>query len=297
MNPTLGIALMIAAVALFAAQDGISRYLAAEYNTILIVMIRYWIFTATVLAIFATRPGGILGVAKTPRPWLQFGRGALLAAEIIVAVQSFVLIGLIGAHAVFATFPLIVAALSGPILGEHIGWRRWTAIGVGFIGILILLRPGIEPFSPYILLPILSAIMFALYQLLTRKVAAFDAPATSFFWTGIGGVVVMTAIGPFFWEPIAAKDWPWMITLAITALVGHFLLIKALAVAEAGTIQPFNYFHLVFIALIGTTVFGETLDTWTVVGATIVVCAGLFTLFRAKTVQQQRADKDFGQNT
>jgi len=138
--------------------------------------------------------------------------------------------------------------------------------------------------SPYVILPIVSAIMFALYQILTRMVAADDPPETSFFWTGIGGLVLTSMIGPFFWQPIAQEDWIWMLTLSATAITGHFLLIQALAVTEAAVIQPFNYLHLVFITLLGVTVFGETVDVWTVIGASIVVLAGIFTLIRSARV-------------
>src|SRR5690606_8576880 len=111
--------------------------LAVEYNVWMMVMIRYWFFAAFAIAVAARRAGGLRAAATTSQPWLQCFRGMLLAAEICVAVFAFVALGLVEAHAIFACYPLLVAALSGPVLGEAVGWRRWAAIGVGFIGILV----------------------------------------------------------------------------------------------------------------------------------------------------------------
>ena len=180
-NTRLGIVLMVATTFVFAMQDGISRHLASEYNVIMVVMIRYWFFAAFVLAIAARAPGGIRAAARTSQPVLQGFRGVLLALEICVMVLAFTLLGLVEAHAIFACYPLLVAALSGPILGEKVGWRRWVAIGVGFVGILIILQPGITVFSPAALVALVSALLFALYALLTRYAARRDTTATSFF--------------------------------------------------------------------------------------------------------------------
>jgi drug/metabolite transporter (DMT)-like permease len=147
-NPRLGIMLMILTSFIFALQDGISRHLAENYNVMTVVMIRYWFFAAFVVALSAVRGGGIARVARTAQPVLQIFRGVLLAAEICVTVLAFVLLGLIETHAVFAVYPLLIAALSGPVLGEYVGWRRWTAIGVGLIGVLIILRPGCGSSAP-----------------------------------------------------------------------------------------------------------------------------------------------------
>ncbi|MBO1257171.1 DMT family transporter, partial [Alteromonas sp. 5E99-2] len=145
-NTRLGILFMICTTFVFAIQDGISRHLAGEYNVLMIVMIRYWFFAAFVIAIARRQAGSIRAAAASKQPAIQLFRGLLLAAEICVMVQGFVLLGLVESHAIFASFPLLVAALSGPILGEAVGWRRWVAIGVGFIGVLIILQPGITVF-------------------------------------------------------------------------------------------------------------------------------------------------------
>ena len=277
---------MIATTFVFAVQDGLSRYLASEYNTVLVVMIRYWFFAAFVVALSASRKGGVRRVAATSQPVLQITRGVLLVAEICVMVIAFVKLGLVESHAVFTSYPLLIAALSGPLLGEKVGPRRWVAIGIGFIGVLIILRPGFSVFSPEALIPLLSALMFAVYGLLTRYVARKDSAETSFFWTGVAGAVAITLIGPFFWEPIIGNDWWIMGVLCLTGAGGHFLLIKAYEVAEASTVQPFAYFQLVFAASIGLTIFGETVDLWIVLGAGLIIGSGLFTLWRERQKSQ-----------
>jgi drug/metabolite transporter (DMT)-like permease len=281
-NIQLGIALMLATTLVFAVQDGISRHLAGEYNVIMVVMIRYWFFGAFVIAI-ALRSGGVRQVAKTSQPVLQIVRGALLAGEICVMVLAFTILGLIESHAVFTCYPLLVAALSGPVLGEGVGWRRWAAIGVGFIGVLIILQPGMAVFDPAAIIPLLAAVMFALYGLLTRFAARKDDTATSFFWTGVTGAVIMTAVGVWFWEPMNGPDWGWMATLCVTGVMGHWLLIKCYDVAEASAVQPFAYFQLVFAASLAMVFFGETIRANVALGAMMIVGAGLFTLWRERT--------------
>lgn len=278
----LGILLMIAATFVFSLQDGISRHLAAEYNVLMVVMIRYWFFAAFVIALAMRGEGGIRAAAATEQTGLQIFRGLLLAGEICVALLGFVWLGLVESHAIFATYPLMVAALSGPVLGEAAGWRRWLAIGIGFVGVLIILQPGVTVFAPAAILPLISALMFALYGLLTRYAARKDRTVTSFFWTGTVGAVAMTCAGVWFWEPLSSRDWLWMAALCGSGVLGHWLLIRCYEVAEASAVQPFAYFHLVFASAIGLTIFGEVLRTNVMVGAAIIVAAGIFTLWRER---------------
>ncbi|MBT8454874.1 MAG: DMT family transporter [Rhodobacteraceae bacterium] len=284
-NTRLGILLMVATTFVFAMQDGISRHLASEYNVLMIVMIRYWFFAAFVIAIAARKPGGLRKVAATSQPLLQIGRGLLLALEICVMVGAFVVLGLVESHAIFACYPLLIAAFSGVVLGERVGWRRWAAITVGFIGILVILQPGITVFSPAALIPLCAALMFALYGLLTRYAARKDNVATSFFWTGVAGAVAMTLIGLWFWEPMTGPDWAWMGLLCVTGALGHWLLIKVYEVAEASAVQPFAYLQLVFASALGVAIFAETLAPNVVLGASIVVAAGIFTLWRERAAK------------
>lgn len=281
-NTRLGIWLMIATTFVFAMQDGLSRHLAGSYNVVMVVMIRYWFFAVFVIALAARKPGGLRAALRPSHPRVQILRGVLLSAQICVMVLAFVKLGLVEAHAVFICYPLLVAALSGPVLGEKVGWRRWAAIGVGFIGVLVILEPGVTVFSPWALVPLLAAAMFALYGLLTRWVSRADSAAVSFFWTGTTGAVATTAAGIWFWQPMTAPDAALMALLCCTGALGHWLLIRAYEVAEASAVQPFAYLQLVFASTIGITVFQETLATNVAIGAGIVVLAGLFTLWRQR---------------
>ncbi|MEX1234272.1 MAG: DMT family transporter [Roseovarius sp.] len=283
-NTRLGIWLMMATTFVFAVQDGLSRYLAEEYNVYMVIMVRYWFFASFVIAISARRRGGLMAAARTRQPIVQTVRALLLISQICIMVTAFTLLGLVESHAVFASYPLLIAALSGPVLGERVGWRRWTAIGIGFVGVLIILEPGFAVFDPVAIVPLVSALMFALYGLLTRYVARRDTAATSFFWTGTVGMVGMTAVGVWFWQPMIGGDWVWMAMLCVTGVLGHFTLIKCYEVAEASAVQPFAYLQLVFVSIIGVFVFGEEIRTNVAIGVAIVVGAGLFTLWRQRKV-------------
>lgn len=285
-NTRLGIWLMVLTTLIFAVQDGISRHLASEYNVMMVVMVRYWFFALFVIAFAARNSGGLRRAIASRRPALQIARGLLLAGEICVMVWAFVLLGLVESHAIFACYPLLVAALSGPVLGEQVGWRRWAAIGVGFVGMLIVLQPGLRVFSPAAVVPLASATMFALYALLTRLAARSDSAATSFFYTGTVGAAAMTLVGIWSWEPMTAPDWAWMALLCVTGAAGHFTLIKTYDVAEASAVQPFAFLQLVFAATLGITLFGETLDLNVALGAGLIVSAGLFTLWRERRRRQ-----------
>jgi drug/metabolite transporter (DMT)-like permease len=288
-NTRLGIWLMIATTLVFAVQDGISRHLGANYPVTMVVMVRFWFFALFVMAMVARSPGGLRAAVRSHYPWVQLARGVILVAEIAVMLVAFVRLGLIEAHAVFTSYPLLVAALSGPILGEKVGWRRWSAIMVGFAGVLVILQPGYAVFSPWALVPLLAATMFAVYGLLTRFVARKDSASVSFFWTGVVGAVVMTPFGLMQWTWLTPADWGWMALLCCTAALSHWLLIKSYAVAEASAIQPFAYLQLVWASAIGLFVFGETLRTNVAIGAGIVVAAGIFTLWRQRLREKAAA--------
>ena len=281
-NTRLGIVLMVGTTFVFAVQDGLSLHLSSTYNVYMVVMVRYWFFAAFVITISAKQVGGIRNVARTHQPYLQGFRGVLLATEICVMVTGFTYLGLVESLAIFSSYTLIVAAMSGPILGEIVGWRRWMAIFAGLCGVLIILKPGMGVFSVYAIIPLIAASMFALYSLLTRYVARQDSTATSFFWTGVTGCIVMTFVGMFHLEDMIPADWLLMLCLCFTGATGHWLLIRCYEVAEASAVQPFTYLQLVFGAAIGVMVFGEVIETNVAVGAVLVVAAGLFTLWRAR---------------
>lgn len=276
------ILVMCAVSLIFALQDGFSRVLGEGYPPVLIVMIRYWILAGFVIAMVSRQPGGLKRAIRTKRPITQIVRGVLLVAEVLIMVEAFVRLGLIETHAVFAVYPLLVAALSGPVLGEKVGWRRWTAIGIGFVGILVILQPGAGVMKIEALLPLASASMFALYGLLTRHVSRDDPAMVSFFWTGIAGAVAISLFGIWEWQWLAPMDWVWMLCLCVCGMTSHYLLIRAYEMAEASALQPFAYTQLVWASFIGVLIFGETLRPNVVTGAAIVVAAGIFTLWRQR---------------
>ena len=282
MNNRKGILLMIAAIAAFAVQDALSRLLAGRYNTLMVVMVRYWFFAAFVMFLALRRPEGLLAAIRTRRPAAQALRAVLLVVEICVMVYAYTLIGLINAHAVFAVCPLIVLAMSGPVLGERLSWQRWATVGVGLIGVLIILRPGQGVFSWPALLPLITALFFAAYSVLTRLTARDEPFFASFFWPAFLGALMMTALGLPQWQAIQPADAPIFAAYASISILSNWLLQKTYQVAEASAVQPFAYLHFVFIAILGLLFFGEDLALPVMIGAAIIIAAGIYSLWQAQ---------------
>lgn len=281
-NNQKGIWLMIAAVAAFAAQDGFSRYLAGTYNTLMIVMIRYWVFAAFVVFLALRRPEGVRTAIHSTRLWAHFVRSVFLVSEIILIVWGYTKIGLIESHAVFAICPLLVVALSGPVLGEKLSWQRWAAVGTGVVGVLIILRPSSGVFSPWALLPLGAAVLFATYSVLTRLTTRGEPNFPSFFWPGVLGAGIMTVIGLGHWQPVLPFDWALIAAYSALSVFSHWLLLKCYEVAEASSVQPFAYLQIVFVSIIGLTIYNEVLQTHVVLGAMIIVAAGIYALWHER---------------
>lgn len=277
-NPRLGIWLMIAAVASFAAQDGFSRYLAGEYNTLMVVMVRYWVFAGFVTLLALRRPEGVRAATASRHMRVHVARSVLLVGEICVIVWGYTLIGLIESHAVFAICPLLIAAFSGLILGERIVWQRWLAIGAGMLGVVVILRPGLGVFTPAALLPLASAVMFALYSILTRLTTRDEPTFPSFFWPAVIGAALVTVAGLPNWQPVAPADMPLLAIYAGISIFSHWLLLKCYEQIEAARVQPYAYLQIVFVTLIGLTVYNETLSPLVALGAGIIIAAGLYAL-------------------
>ncbi len=275
-----GLLFALMAVAIFAVQDGISKHLGTAYPPIFITMIRYWAFAGFAIFVASRAPAGLKRTTVANRPGLQILRGILLVAQIVVSVFAFSRVGLAQTHTIFAAAPLAVACLSVPILGEKVGWRRWVAIGVGFIGILMIINPLHASFDAKIVIPIAGTIMFAFYSVLTRLGSRSDTSETAFFYTGVAGAVAITVIGPFYWTTITFSDWFWMIILCITGMSGHYFLIRAYAMLDAVAVQPIFYVQSVLVCLIGVFVFDEVMTLNMVAGCAIVIGAGTFTIWR-----------------
>lgn len=280
-NATLGITLVIAAMFSFATQDAFTKTLAADYAAPQIVWVRYLFYTVFALA-FSMRKRPLRQLLKSNAPWLQVARSLLILAEIATFVVAVRYMSLAEVHAIIATFPLMVTAIAALFLGERVGIRRWMAVLAGFIGVLIIIRPGLIAIQPGVFVALATALMFAGYNVLTRLVARYDDGETSTVYMALIGTAVLCCIGPFYWVPLPAWDWFLLICLSLNAACGHFLLIKALEAAPAATLQPFNYTLLVFATVIGYFVFDNLPDLWTVTGAAVIVISGLYTIYRER---------------
>lgn len=285
----LGYTFTLLAIVIFSLQDAISKHLGSVYPPVFIAMLRFWAFGAFAMVLGARGPGGLKAAAATKRPFLQILRGAILAFQIVVTITAFTTVGLARSQAILASGPIFVALLSMPLLGERVGWRRWTAIGIGLLGVLIIVKPGDSAFDLSVLLPLLSALMFAIYVIATRLVSRADTASTSFFYIGVAGAAAISFVGPFFWTDLAPIDWLWMALLCITGMSSHYFLIRAYDLLDAAAVQPLTYLQVVLAAIIGVSIFGETLNLNMVVGSAIVVGAGVFTIWRESVVARRRA--------
>ena len=287
---TRGYLFALLAITIFSLQDAISRHLGATYPPILITMIRFLAFAVVAAALAARRVGSLRRAMASRRPWFQLMRGGLLAAQVVITITSFTLIGLAHSQAIFASGPIIVALLSMPLLGERVGWRRWTAISAGLLGVLIILRPDGSAFDPGVLVALASAFVFALYVIATRYASRDDSAMTSFLYTGLGGGLLMAAVGPFFWVNPAPGDIVWLGLVCVTGVASHGLLIRAYEILDAAAVQPVMYLQLVFASVLGTTLFGETLTLNVAAGSAVVVAAGIFTVWRESVVARRAAN-------
>ncbi len=278
-----GILICIVAMAAFACMDAMTTFVVRDYAPAQIMMIRYWAFCLCALA-FVQRTVGIRAAFASARPGLQFVRSMLLAVETIVMAMALGLLGLAETHALFAVFPLIATGLAVLFLGEPIGWRRGIALMAGFAGALIIIRPGIGVFHPAALLPLAAATIFAGYHIVTRLVSHHDNFHTSFAFMAMIGALLLTPLGLAQWRAPSAEGWMYLSAMAVLGVFGHALLVKGLEYTPATVLQPFNYFLLAWATVIGVTVLGEPVDWLNIAGAAVIVCAGLFTMFREREV-------------
>jgi drug/metabolite transporter (DMT)-like permease len=282
----IGIALMVGAVATFSCLDSTAKYLNHYMDTLQVVWARYT--GAFILALLVSNPINRPGLMLTRRPWLQIGRSALLFGSTVLNFVALRWLQLDEALSILFATPFLVAVLSGPILGEWIGWRRWIAILVGFSGVLLVTRPGFGGIHPAALLSVLSAICYALYTISTRILARTDSNQTTLFYTNLVGAAVMIPIVPFVWttphDPLIIG----LMTVAgAFASVGHYMLIAAHRRAPASTLAPFIYAQLISVLILGYFVFGNLPTAWTLAGAAIVVGSGLYILNRERKVGVQ----------
>ncbi len=274
-----GIAAALGANFIFAAQDGITKILTADLAIGQIVMVRFLSF-AVFAIIFVSARGDLRQSIRTRKPFLQVLRSALLIGEIMIFALALRYLPLPTIHALFLTFPLMVTALSVPILEETVGWRRWLAVIIGFLGTLIVIRPGLSSFDPAALLMIGSSFVFALYNILTRMVSRYDSFETSTLYTGVVGAIIGTVIGLTLWQWPTPQQWLLLGMLSVTGISGHMLLIKALEWAPAATLQPINFSIIFWGTIFSIVVFSTWPDSFTILGAAIVIASGLYISWR-----------------
>ena len=266
---------MVVAMVCFAVQDGLSRHLAENYNVITTVAIRYAFFIVFVLFYGHFVIGSLKRMASTKNAPLQIIRGLILALMSSLAIMSTVRNGLVNFHSIFASYPLIILALSAPLLSEHVSWRQWIAVIVGFIGVILILRPDANLVNSGSILAISAAVLMAIYGILTRFASKTDDAYTSLFWAATVGGSTMLFLLVFYFNPPKGSDWFWMGALCVVGAFGHFLLIKALSTVEAATIQPFAYLQLLFASSIGIFFFEDEFNLIIFIGCALIVGAGL----------------------
>ncbi len=270
-----GISMCLLAMLIFACQDGITKFLVRDFAVAQLLMVRYWTFLLAAIVFLAWR-GGARAATRSAMPLLQVLRALLALGEAALFGWGLRHLGLAESHALFAVFPLLTLALAGVLLGEAIGLRHWIAAFVGFAGTLVILRPGFGLFEPAALIPLLAALTFAAYNLLSRRISQADSFATNLLYMAAVGAVASTCFGIPAWQPPAPAEWALLGIYSVTGMIAHLLLIKALEYAPAAILQPFNYSLLVFASLVGLLVFGELPDTWTIAGAALVLAGGMY---------------------
>lgn len=276
---------MTLTVALFVCMDTIGKFLVQTYPVLQVTWARFF-FHALALALVLR--GRVLYTARSRQTLLQVGRGALMLSANLLFIAGVTVLPLISANAVLLVSPLLVTALAVPLLGEHVGVRRWTCVGAGLCGALIIIRPGFSVFQWASLFPLGAACCFALYQIATRQVSRHDTAMTSLFYTVSVGAPVTTLLMPFVWVTPDLKAWILMCGMGLIGGISHFTLIKAFTVAPAAVVSPFNYTNLVWATLLGFLVFNELPDRWTLLGAVIICTSGLYAFFREHKLRATR---------
>jgi drug/metabolite transporter (DMT)-like permease len=225
---------------------------------------------------------GAIGLVRTTRPGMNLVRGLLLAVATLFMFTAISFVPLADAYTVTFIAPLLITVFSIPLLGERVGWRRWSAVVAGFVGVLIVIRPGVGMPHWALALPLVTALGFALYQILTRKVAGTpgETSVAMLFYVASVGAVVTSALVPFFWRTVAPLDWVPMAAMGLLGGIGHLILIRALTIAPASLLAPFVYTQIVWALVLGYLVFGDLPNVWMLLGGAVIVASGLYVFYR-----------------
>jgi len=272
---------MCAGVALFPLMNASVKLLTAGYPVVEIIWARFTGHLIVMLIVFLPQYGRRL--IATRRPLVQIGRSLLMLVSNGVFVLAIGKVPLATASAIGFTSPLIVTALSVPLLREQVGWRRWSAVCVGFAGALLIIRPGHALADPAVLLLLASSAAYALYQIATRWVMAHDSPATGIIFAALVGSLATTTVLPFvFVMPRSLFDLALFLALGCLGGLGHFFVIKAFQAAPAAVIAPLGYIELIGTTILGYLIFGNFPDALTWVGALIIIASGLYIAMRER---------------
>lgn len=273
--------LTLVTIAVFGVQDAISKILVQDYSSFQITMMRYWGFAAFAL-VMVMRQAPLRQAFRSKVPAWQVLRGLLLMADIWLFALALRTVPLGELQAITVIYPLLVTLFAIPILGEKVGIFRFVAVGVGFAGALVIVRPGGLPLDWGVLFALASATLYALYIVITRKVSAHDSAATSMTYAAVVGLVLSGLVGCFFWQPMGWVDFALVVVVMATTCAGHGLMTYALTMAPASVLQPFNYFSLPWAIVLSAAVFGHWIDGISLIGAGIIVVAGLVVMARER---------------
>ncbi|MDP4024222.1 DMT family transporter [Methylobacterium sp. NEAU 140] len=274
----VGIALMCGAVAFFASLDACAKTLARGGVDPLVTTFMRYAASVAMISLFIN-PVATPGVMKSRRLGLQIVRSLLLFASTALNFVALRYLQMAETISIQFAAPLTVALLAGPLLGEWSSRARLAAIGVGFLGVLVIVRPGVGTMHPAALLCVANVVVYAFYAILTRKLAAHDSTATTMFYTGLAGVALMAPLLPWIWaNPSELSHWALLLGVALFGTLGHWLLVMAHARAPANVLAPFIYTQLLWSVTLGFLLFGDLPSRWTIVGAMIVVGSGLYLL-------------------
>lgn len=280
-NVALGIGLSLLAIIIFGIQDAISKLLVQDYSPFQIAMMRFWAFAAFSL-VLVWRQGPLKQAFRSKHPRLQMLRAVLLVVDIWFFAAALVSVPLAELQAIVLVYPLLTTLAAIPILGEKVGVFRFVAVFVGFCGALVIVRPGGLPLDIGVGFAVASAACYAVYLVLTRKVSASDSTATSMVYVGVGGLVLTSAVGVFFWKPLDLQSLLLILMVTITSVAAHGLMMVAMSRAPASALQPFNYMSLPWGIVLSYTVFGHLIDPVALIGGAVIVGAGLVVMTRER---------------
>lgn len=278
-NPLRGIGLNLLAGLIFALADTIAKKLAGEVPIVQITWTRYIVFVCMAF-LLTTRISGASFFVR--QPWLQVARGMCLVCSSMLFVLGIRDVGLAEAATIGFIGPIIVTFLSIPLLGEKVDARRWIALAAGMAGVLVVLRPGTGTFQPEGLYRVASAMFWAVGVILTRRMTRTERAETTMFWSAVSGFVVLCAIIPFhFVTPTPMQLWL-SLGQGVLSSLGQWLVILSLRFTPVSTLAPYSYMQLLYMTAAGFLAFGALPDQWTLIGAGIIVCSGLYTAQRER---------------